>query len=100
MHDIAWLLLALPLLGFAVNGLLGPRLSKTAVSWIGPGVILAAFAVSLLAFLRLHGASTACVPHCDEVYYTWATAGALTVKFGILIDPLAIVMLIVVTGVG
>jgi NADH-quinone oxidoreductase subunit L len=100
MHDIAWLLLALPLLGFAVNGLLGQRLGRAAVSWIGPGVVLVAFVVALLAFARLQGGSAACAQYCDEVYYTWATAGTFVVKFGLLIDPLASVMLLVVTGVG
>src|SRR5713226_5875082 len=100
MQDIAWLLLALPLLGFAVNGIGGPRLSKAAVSLVGPGVIFAAFIVALLAFARLQGSAPACGSYCDSVYYTWATAGGLTVKFGLLIDPLTAIMLLVVTGVG
>ena len=51
----AWLVLALPLLGFALNGalaLLRPD-AKRAVSIIGVGVLFAAFAVALRVFLGL-----------------------------------------------
>ena len=101
MHTTAWLLLALPLLGFAINGLLGPRLGKAAVSLVGPGVILAAFVVALQAWAALQGAAPTCAAYrCDEVYYTWASVGTFHLDFGLLIDPLSAVMLLVVTGVG
>ncbi len=101
MHTTAWLLLALPLLGFAINGLLGPRLGKAAVSLVGPGVILAAFVVALQSWAALQGAAPTCAAYrCDEVYYTWASVGTFHLDFGLLIDPLSAVMLLVVTGVG
>ena len=39
MTDYLWLIPALPLLGFLLNGLLGRALGKTFVSLLGPGVI-------------------------------------------------------------
>lgn len=100
MHDIAWLLLAFPLLGFVINGLFGRQLGKAAVSVIGPGVILLAFVTAVVAFLRLQSATPACAGRCDEIYYTWASVGTFHLDVGLLIDPLAAVMLLVVTGVG
>src|SRR5207244_387685 len=45
-----WLVLLFPLIGVLLNGFLGPRLGKGFVKWVGPLVILAAFAVSAWTF--------------------------------------------------
>src|SRR5260370_19738044 len=101
MHGYAWLLLAPPLLGFAVNGGVGRRLSKDAIALSGCGVMGLACIVSLIAYVQVLGWS----PH-DQVskgdfnYYTWVTSGSLKIDFGMLIDPLSCVMLLIVTGVG
>ncbi|MFI4921243.1 MAG: NADH-quinone oxidoreductase subunit L, partial [Gammaproteobacteria bacterium] len=101
MHGYAWLLLILPLLGFALNGAVGRRLSKTWIGLIGCGVIGAAFVVALIAYFQVMGWS----PH-DQVtkgnldYYQWVQVGSLKIDFGMLIDPLSATMLLIVTGVG
>ncbi len=101
MHGYAWLLLVLPLLGFAINGAVGRRLSKTWIGLIGCGVIGAAFAVALIAYFQVMGWSA----H-DQVtkgnldYHQWVQAGSLKIDFGKLIDPLSATMLLIVTGVG
>ncbi|MGH2386847.1 MAG: NADH-quinone oxidoreductase subunit L, partial [Chloroflexota bacterium] len=101
MHGYAWLLLVLPLLGFAINGAVGRRLSKTWVGLIGCGVIGAAFIVAVIAYLQLMGWSTHDqVVKGDINYYHWVTAGSLKIDFGVLIDPLSAVMLLMVTGVS
>jgi NADH:ubiquinone oxidoreductase subunit 5 (subunit L)/multisubunit Na+/H+ antiporter MnhA subunit len=52
-----WLAVALPLLGFVVNGALALRRpeAKTAVSVIGAGVLIAAFVVAALVYVQLRG---------------------------------------------
>ena len=45
----------LPFLGFLVNASLGRRLSKAASGAVACGVMLASFAVSMAAFVRLLG---------------------------------------------
>ncbi len=101
MHGYAWLLLVLPLLGFVINGGVGRRLSKTSISVVGCGVIGLAFIVALIAYFQVLGWS----PH-DQVskgdisYYHWIGIGTLKIDFGMLIDPLSSVMLLIVTGVG
>ena len=39
------------------------------------------------------------IPHIER-YATWMTAGSFTAEFGIYLDQLSLVMLLVVTGVG
>ncbi|MDB5077720.1 MAG: proton-translocating NADH-quinone oxidoreductase, chain, partial [Chloroflexi bacterium] len=101
MHGYAWLLLALPLLGFAVNGGVGRRLTKTGVALVGCGSIGLAFVVSLIAYLQLLSYTPQqMVSKGDINYFTWVTSGSLKIDFGMLIDPLSAVMLLIVTGVG
>ncbi len=38
-------------------------------------------------------------PHIER-YATWLSAGAFSVEFGIYLDQLSLVMLLIVTGVG
>jgi NADH-quinone oxidoreductase subunit L len=53
MLKLIWLIPILPLVGVAINGLFGKRLSRTAVGLIGCGVVLAALLVSAGAVLEL-----------------------------------------------
>src|SRR5437867_6867647 len=51
MLDLVWLIPALPLAGFLLLALFGPRLSRRAVALVGAGVVLASAVVSwLVAF--------------------------------------------------
>ena len=95
-----WLAVALPLTGFLVNGALALRRKPAVlpVSIVGPGVLLGAFAVSLGIALGLLGAP----PHEPEVVrlWSWMPVGALQIDLAFQVDQLAVVMLLVVTGVG
>jgi NADH-quinone oxidoreductase subunit L len=95
-----WLAVALPLAGFLVNGALALRRApaKLAVSIVGPGVLLGAFAVSFGVFLGLLGQP----PHQPQVVglWPWMPVGALKVDLAFQVDQLSAVMLLVVTGVG
>jgi NADH-quinone oxidoreductase subunit L len=98
--SLVWLAVALPLAGFLVNGALalGRPQAKGAVSLVGPGVLLGAFAISLGAFLELLRHP----PHEPHIlrFWSWLPAGTLQVDFAFQVDQLAAVMLLVVTGVG
>ncbi|CAN5712114.1 NADH-quinone oxidoreductase subunit L [soil metagenome] len=95
-----WLAVALPLAGFLVNGALALRRAPAtrAVSIVGPGVLLAAFAVSIGVFAGLLGRP----PHEPHIVtlWPWMTAGALRIDLAFQVDQLSAVMLLVVTGVG
>jgi NADH-quinone oxidoreductase subunit L len=103
-HDralaLAWLVLALPLAGFIVNGtlaLLAPQ-AKRVVSIVGVGVLAAAFAMGVAVFAALargHAAEPVVL-----TYWAWMPVGDLQVDFAIQLDALSAVMLLIVTGVG
>ena len=97
---LIWVPPALALLGFILNGILAlfRPASKTLVSVIGAGVLLAAFAVAVTifsGFVSLH-------PDAPVVYryWSWVPAGTLQIDFALQVDQLSLVMLMVVTGVG
>lgn len=87
----------LPLLGFLVNGLWGRRLSQGAVSIVGCGSILASFLLSLYLFVaNLSGLFTS----KTITLFDWIPTGSSTIGFALLADPLSILMLLIVTGIG
>ncbi len=98
--DIIWLAVALPLAGFLLNGALAlwRPAAKTAVSVIGAGVLLGAFAVVALVF-RSYSLAGLSAPQVVPLW-TWLPAGALQIELSFLVDRLSLVMLLVVTGVG
>jgi NADH-quinone oxidoreductase subunit L len=95
-----WLAVALPLAGFLVNGALALRRKPAVlpVSIVGSGVLLGAFLVSLAVAVELLGAP----PHEPQVVrlWSWMPVGALQIDLAFQVDQLAVVMLLVVTGVG
>jgi len=99
MSDNLYLILLLPLAGFLINGLFGRRLGDKTVGIIGAGVIGAAFVVAVAAFFELLR-----LPEherlIDRAFFTWLAAGELSIPFGLLLDPLSAVMILIVTGVS
>ena len=91
-----WLIPALPLAGFLVNGLFGRRLSKSAVTFVALSTVVLAFFWTLYVFSAARGAS---LPHIER-YFTWIESGSLRVDCSFYLDRLSLVMLLVVTGVG
>ncbi len=92
-----WLIPVLPLAGAAINGFLGKRSSRTAVSTVGLVFSGAAFAWALTVALRF--ASLEQVPY-QEYFAHWIRSGAFTVDFTLYLDQLSLIMLLVVSGVG
>ena len=98
--QLVWLVPLLPLLGFVLNGTLAltrPQ-AKTAVSLIGPGVLLAAFGVAIAVVKDL------ATPHPGApvvvTYWDWMPVGALHISAALQVDSLSAVMILIVTGVG
>jgi NADH-quinone oxidoreductase subunit L len=91
-----WLIPALPLAGFLVNGLLGRKLSRTLVSVIAIGSVLLSFAWVLKVLAGLWPVDQRHL----ESYFTWIQSGGFRVGFDLMVDRLTAVMLLVVTGVG
>ena len=94
MFEVVWLIPFAPLLGFVVNGVAGRRIPR-ATGWISTGSILGSFVLTVALWI---GGITADQP--GWTFYPWVDSGTFAVNIGFLLDPLAIVMLLVVTGVS
>lgn len=91
------ILILLPLIGFLINGLFGKKLPKNVSGWIGSLAVLGSFAISVKYFLGfLSGSATA----IDVNLFEWISFGKISISFGILIDQLSVLWLLVVTGIG
>ena len=94
-------IVALPLAGAAINGLLGPRLSRRTVGLVATGAIVASFALSVLAVLGVAGLAHG--HDAARVIFTlgpWLSMPTLHLDLALLLDPLSSVMLLIVTGVS
>jgi NADH-quinone oxidoreductase subunit L len=99
MLALTWLIPALPFAGFATLALAGGRLARRAVALIGVGSV----GLSALVALLVGGAFLASPPPgaaYTQTLWTWMAAGDLTVRIGLRLDALSLIMVLVVTGVG
>jgi NADH-quinone oxidoreductase subunit L len=90
---LPWLILFLPLLSVAVITLFTLR-SKTVSSLISIGAIVTGFILALI-FIFANGF------HINgETSTKWLSIGGLQIDFGLKLDALSLMMLLIVTGVG
>ncbi|MEZ5182387.1 MAG: NADH-quinone oxidoreductase subunit L [Acidimicrobiales bacterium] len=99
MHDLIWLIPALPLAGFAFLAFFGKRLGEPAAGWVATLAVGASFLTTVGVYLSLLGED-----HTERAYtqtlFTWLPVGGLSVDFGFLADPLSITMCLFVTGIA
>jgi NADH-quinone oxidoreductase subunit L len=91
-----WLIPILPLAGAAINGFLGKKSSRSAVTTVALFFSGAAFAMALWVVLRF---SSLTLPYHEYLAH-WIRSGSFSVDFAFYLDQLSLVMLLVVTGVG
>jgi NADH-quinone oxidoreductase subunit L len=92
-----WLIPILPLIGGLINGLFGKRFSKGVVATIALLFTGVSFLVACSqAWILLNSGAVA----LEHTYATWIRAGNFSVDFGIYLDHLSMIMMLVVTGVG
>lgn len=93
-------ILLLPLAGFVINGIFGKKINSERLSGlIGASTVGIGFILSVAIFFELLGMS----PDARSIGVNladWITAGQFSVGFSYLIDPLSVVFLLVITGVG
>ena len=87
----------LPLIGFLVNALVGRRLPKSISGGVACAMMLAAFGVSISAVLTMLGTPERAI---EQTFYTWIASGSLHIGASFYVDPLASVMILVITGIG
>ena len=90
-----WLIIALPLLGFVITGLVGAKLPKPAAGVIASLCVGAAFVVALL---NIMGG----VPEkaTSQLVYQWMAVGNFKVDIALMLDRLSAVMILIITGIG
>ena len=87
----------LPFTGFLVNALFGKRLPKSVSGGVACAAMIASFGVSLTAVMTMLGTPERAI---EQTAYTWIASGALHIGASFYVDPLASVMILVITGIG
>ena len=98
-RDMLLLIPLLPFLGFLLNASFGRRLSKAAAGAVACAAMAGSFAVSLAGGLEPARAG-ARGPRVAQPFFSWIASGDFSVAFTLRLDPLASVMILVVTGIG
>ena len=96
-HSLYFTLVLLPLFMAGVVGLAGNRLGDTLSMWLTTGGVLLSMLLSIIAFVQIAVYGAAPV---DATLYQWISAGDFTVNFGVYVDKLIVVMLLLVTVVS
>ncbi|MDQ3571260.1 MAG: NADH-quinone oxidoreductase subunit L [Actinomycetota bacterium] len=94
-----WLILLCPLAGSILIALSWRVLPGRAAGWIGTAAIGLSFVNAVGAFVMLLGEPED-GRQLTSALYDYATAVGLDIDLGILVDPLAVVMCLIVTGVS
>jgi len=104
------IVLGLPTAGFAVIALSAGRLPRRLVAWMGPGVVVGAFIATLIMLVAMLE-QPASHRGVTVVFWHWlnasvASGGGIAARsgfnanFSVRIDPLSILMMLVITGIG
>jgi NADH-quinone oxidoreductase subunit L len=95
----AWICLLSPLAAAGLITLAGGRISRRAAGYISTSSCFVAFGGALASFIGLLGRDG---EERDVVStaWTWLSGGSYRSGFEILVDPLSVMMMLIVTGVG
>jgi len=98
MLELLWLVPALPLAGFLILALAGGRLSRAVIAAVGAGSVGVAALSALLVGIGFVQAAPA---HTyTQTVWVWWRIGKFQPAVAFYLDPLSLVMMLVVTGVG
>src|ERR1700748_1967765 len=99
MHELLWLVPALPLLGSAILMLGAGRLTTRAEATIGA---LSVGIAAIIAFTIAAGFLLDPPPGAayQQTLWRWLDVGGFSATIGLRLDPLSLVMMLVITGVG
>ena len=87
------LILALPLIGFVINGTIGKKLPKVLVGGLATSVVFVAFLLALTLFNGLNGVQ---IVRLFEIL----NYDQITINASFQIDALSVWMTLIITGIG
>ncbi|MDZ7708582.1 MAG: NADH-quinone oxidoreductase subunit L [Trueperaceae bacterium] len=95
----AWIALvpAIALIGALINGLFGRSFREPFPGVLATAVAASGFVLSLVAFVALQGREQARV---GLELWPYLQAGTFELSLGVMVDPLSVLMMLVITGVG
>jgi len=97
MRAAAWICLLLPLASTVGITLSGTRISRRVAGYVSTATTMGAFAAALVDFFSLWGSHT----HSHlTTSWTWLAAGQYHFGLSLLVDPLSVMMMLIVAGVG
>ena len=102
MNKLVYLVPLFPLVGFLINGLFRKSLSKSAISIIGSGVLLASFIASCFLFGNVYASAKLDSESFQKVFvlFDFIRAGDFQIPFAFQVDQLSTIFLLIITGVG
>lgn len=92
MNTLPWLILWIPFFIAAFILLFSTKISPKLSGWLATGGIFTSFILSLSLLSGLHGQAL-------ETSVVWI-AGGVPIEFGLLVNGLSLLMLLIVTGIG
>ena len=99
MLDVTYLIILLPLVGFAVQVVLGRRLGDPAAGGVATAFVGASFLVSVGVYLDLLTVNAPVRTYTQNLW-TWLPVGDLQVHARLFVDPLSMTMVLFITGVS
>ena len=85
-----------PLSGFLLIALLNKQLRNWLVALMACSAVLVSFVLTAVLFFAMGDDQTS----FNYTAFEWITAGNFSVSFSFLVDPLSILMMLIITGVG
>ncbi|MGW1340272.1 NADH-quinone oxidoreductase subunit L [Kribbella sp. NPDC002412] len=97
-HELTWLLVAVPAVSAAIL-LLGGKATNAWGHLLGTLAPLVSFAFGVVLFFQMRGLGSE--ERSETVrLFEWFSVGSIKVDFSLLIDPLSILFVLLITGVG
>ncbi|MEZ5100528.1 MAG: NADH-quinone oxidoreductase subunit L [Thermoleophilia bacterium] len=99
MITASWVALFAPAVGVLLIALARDLISKKQAGYIAATSVLVSFGSSLCALINLLGEDPEERSHSSSIW-TWLSAGSFKVDLQIMVDPLSVLMMLIVSGVG
>ena len=98
LFEYAWVIIAVPAVVAVLLLVLG-RITNSFGHWLASAAPLVSLGLAITLFVQMMGASPESRA-IGQTLYTWINAGTWKISFGLLIDPLSILFVLLITGVG